>query len=176
MTNSNLKKQQGVVLAVCLILLLLLTMIGITGMQSTSLEEKMAGNTHNLNRSFDAAESALRIGEQFIDGLVVEVTGANCVAACGNHIYTLGHYDPSNINDWVSTQMTQLQAPGPTITGVNPQPMYYLEYEDALPGRLNIGGGGITVRRVSYRVSAHGVGGNTLARTTLQTQFVREFF
>ncbi|MFK5947321.1 MAG: PilX N-terminal domain-containing pilus assembly protein, partial [Methylococcales bacterium] len=54
---TPLNKQTGVVLVVSLIMLLLLTLIGITGTQVTSLEEKMAGNARDQNIAFQAAES-----------------------------------------------------------------------------------------------------------------------
>lgn len=57
------KKQAGAVLAISLIMLLLLTLIGTTGMSVTSLEEKMAGNMRDRNLAFQAAESALVAGE-----------------------------------------------------------------------------------------------------------------
>jgi type IV pilus assembly protein PilX len=55
--------QSGAVLVVSLIMLLLLTLIGVTAMQSTSLEEKMAGNMRDRSIAFQAAEAALRQGE-----------------------------------------------------------------------------------------------------------------
>lgn len=56
-------RQQGVVLVISLIMLLLMTIIGTTGMQATSLEEKMAGNMRDRNLAFQAAEAALKEGE-----------------------------------------------------------------------------------------------------------------
>lgn len=61
--QKSLKKQTGVVLAVSLIMLLLLTLIGTTGMQVTSLEEKMAGNMRDQILAFQAAESTLNFAE-----------------------------------------------------------------------------------------------------------------
>jgi type IV pilus assembly protein PilX len=55
--------QSGAVLIISLIMLLLLTIIGASSIQTTSLEEKMAGNLRNANLAFQAAESALRAGE-----------------------------------------------------------------------------------------------------------------
>jgi type IV pilus assembly protein PilX len=49
-------------------MLLLLTLIGASSMQSTSLEEKMAGNLRDRSIAFQAAESALRDAEQDIKG------------------------------------------------------------------------------------------------------------
>lgn len=174
----KIRQQQGAVLAVSLIMLLLLTMLGITSMQTTSLEEKMAGNNNNLNLSFESSETALRIGEQFIDGLTAHVVGIpSCSAPCTNHIYSLGQIDPTVVTNWVPAAMTDLPAgtmPTTGTGGVFAQPMYYLEYEQFMPYSRNIGMASIT-GRVMYRVSGHGTGGNDLATTTLQTQFSKEF-
>lgn len=61
-----MQKQSGVVLVVSLIMLLLLTMIGISALQNTGLEEKMAGNMRDRNLAFQAAETALRDAERDI--------------------------------------------------------------------------------------------------------------
>ena len=61
--HSSFKQQSGTVLVISLIMLLLLTMIGVTSNQVTGLEEKMAGNMRDRNLAFQAAESALRAGE-----------------------------------------------------------------------------------------------------------------
>ena len=55
--------QSGAVLIISLIMLLLLTLIGLSGSQVTALEEKMAGNMRDKNLAFQAAESALRAVE-----------------------------------------------------------------------------------------------------------------
>lgn len=57
------KKQYGAVLIVSMLILLVMTIIGLAGMQVTSLEEKMTGNMRDRNLAFQAAESALRAGE-----------------------------------------------------------------------------------------------------------------
>jgi type IV pilus assembly protein PilX len=67
--RSIASNQSGAVLIVSLIMLLLLTLIGASSMQTTSLEEKMAGNLRDRNLAFQAAESALRDAEQDIRGI-----------------------------------------------------------------------------------------------------------
>jgi type IV pilus assembly protein PilX len=52
--------QTGAALAISLVFLLLLTIIGITATTTSSLEEKMSGNTRDLSASFLMAESGLR--------------------------------------------------------------------------------------------------------------------
>ncbi|CAG7857595.1 hypothetical protein MCAMS1_02480 [biofilm metagenome] len=61
---TSAKHQRGVVLVVGLIMLLLMTLIGTTGMQNTMLQEKMAGNMRDRNLAFQAAESALQAGAE----------------------------------------------------------------------------------------------------------------
>jgi len=55
--------QQGAVLITALMLLVVLTLLGLAGMQSTILEERMAGNYRDRQIAFEAAEAALRVGE-----------------------------------------------------------------------------------------------------------------
>jgi len=62
--------QSGAVMVISLIMLLLLTLIGVTGSQVTGLEEKMAGNMRDKNIAFQAAESALRDAEHDIGNRV----------------------------------------------------------------------------------------------------------
>jgi type IV pilus assembly protein PilX len=55
--------QRGMALLVSLVFLLLLTLIGLSSMQSATLQEKMAGSVALRNQSFQSAEAALRVGE-----------------------------------------------------------------------------------------------------------------
>ena len=52
-------QQRGTVLIVALILLLVLTMLAITTLNVTSLEEKMAANTQEINRAFQTGKAGL---------------------------------------------------------------------------------------------------------------------
>ena len=69
MLRNIVQQQSGAVLIISLIMLLLLTLIGASSMQTSSLEEKMAGNLRDRNLAFQAAESALRDAEQDIRGI-----------------------------------------------------------------------------------------------------------
>lgn len=60
----NKPRQQGAVLIVALIMLLLLTIIGISSIRGTALQENMAGNMRDSNLALQASEAALRRGEQ----------------------------------------------------------------------------------------------------------------
>lgn len=63
------RKQQGVVLITGLIILVLLTILGLTASRAILLEERMAGNMKDQNVAFQAAEAALRLGENYLTGV-----------------------------------------------------------------------------------------------------------
>lgn len=60
-------RQRGAVLIVSLIMLLILTLLGFSAIQNTTLEERMAGSMRSAQVAFEAGESALRGGEKWID-------------------------------------------------------------------------------------------------------------
>ena len=62
----DLHRQNGFVLVMSLLFLLLLTIIGVTAMNTTSLEEKMAHNVKDKNLSTQASESALTMVETWL--------------------------------------------------------------------------------------------------------------
>jgi len=61
------QRQRGAVLYVALIMLILLALIGIAGMQVTSMQERMASNYLRTNLAFQNAESSARATEATIE-------------------------------------------------------------------------------------------------------------
>ena len=57
------RAQSGMALFISLVLLLVLTLIGVSAVQTTTLETRMARNDHDALLAFQAAESALREAE-----------------------------------------------------------------------------------------------------------------
>jgi len=57
--SQRMHKQQGAVLLFSLIILLMLTVIGVAAMQTTTLQERMAGNFRDRQVAFQGAEAAL---------------------------------------------------------------------------------------------------------------------
>ncbi len=64
--HSTPRHQQGAVLFISLILLVVLSLIGIASMQVTTLQERMAGNYRTLNLAFQRAEAQVRTRENDI--------------------------------------------------------------------------------------------------------------
>lgn len=65
---AQARREQGIALVVALVFMLILTILGVTVMNTASLEGRMSGNTQEMNRAFQAAESAIE--NVFIDGSV----------------------------------------------------------------------------------------------------------
>ena len=60
---TNYSRQQGAALLMAMLFLVILTLIGITSMIGSALEERMARNSRETNIAFQAAEAALRDAE-----------------------------------------------------------------------------------------------------------------
>ncbi|MGG5872452.1 pilus assembly PilX family protein [Pseudomonas peli] len=70
-------KQGGSALIICMIFLLLLTILGVSSMQSATMQEKMVGNAVEENRAFQAAEGALRAGEANVQANSASISNEN---------------------------------------------------------------------------------------------------
>ncbi len=73
--KNTYKKQEGAALAIGMILLVIITLMGYTGMKGTILQEKMAAGLHNRSLAYGGANSALRAGETFLYNLVANSNG-----------------------------------------------------------------------------------------------------
>ena len=67
MKNLNYNEQSGMVLVVSLMILISLTILGVTTMQATRTEVAMAGNQRESGLTFNAAEAGLRSAESFVN-------------------------------------------------------------------------------------------------------------
>jgi type IV pilus assembly protein PilX len=66
MVKTSIQKQAGAALIVSLVILLALTMIGITSMKSSSTELTMAGNLRESALAFQAAEAGLDTADNIL--------------------------------------------------------------------------------------------------------------
>ena len=168
----SLRKQCGSVLAIALIFLLLMTLIGVTSMRTTTMQERMAGNVRDRNLAFQAAEVALREGESFLSGSVI----------VGPFDNTGGLYQPAGADeknrwndiDWLVDGNSL--ATGSALDDVARQPRYIVEEMAAgstdIPASVEADAP-LTETRV-YRVTAMGWGGNINTQVMLQSRFRRQ--
>jgi len=175
------KKQDGVVLFMCMVMLLLLTVLGISSVQTTSLQQRMARNANDTNLAFQAAESALRDGEDFLETInaLIDFDAAN---AENNGFYY--ENSPGTDPNWKSLDWSGsdgFREGETTITGVEVQPKYILEHvktviSDADALNLdNIGQDTGSGRTQIFRVTARGTGGSATAQVMIQGTYGRRF-
>ncbi|MCF6353494.1 MAG: PilX N-terminal domain-containing pilus assembly protein [Candidatus Polarisedimenticolaceae bacterium] len=60
------RTQRGAVLVVAMLLLLVMTLLGISGVENSLLEERMSGNFHESYTAMQSAETALRTAENWL--------------------------------------------------------------------------------------------------------------
>jgi len=186
MMNCQCKcKQQGAVLIVSMVMLILLTLIGITGVGTSSLEEKMASNARDKDLAFQAAEAALREGENFLNTVIVSPAAA--FNGTTNGLYPTGAVATTLFDvsaNWDNTN--SLAYPDPNLNSVKlnavtSQPRYIIEYLGEMgdtSDSLNISGYGESSGLGSVtaaRISARGTGGTDDAVVYLQSHFSRRF-
>ncbi len=167
--------QEGAVLVVSLIFLLILTLLGLSGMGTTTLEEKMAGNLRDLNLAFQATESALRDAE----GWVMSRTDKPTPDASA----TQGVYPPGTLMGMANQTTAWWDAHGieygestgaALLDDVNTQPHYIIEHDAFVSDTFDVGITDPTGRNF-YRITARGTGGTDTALTVLETTYVRRF-
>ncbi|MEQ1530660.1 MAG: PilX N-terminal domain-containing pilus assembly protein [Methylococcales bacterium] len=159
-SHSGVKQQSGVVLIVSLIMLLLLTLIGVSATQSTGLEEKMAGNFRNKDLAFQAAESALRVAEASL----VPTPPAQADFNGTNGLYA-SDASPAVTSDafWADTDNSRDS--GITSLNVASSPRYIIQ-------RMNcVVSPPCTTYGYMYRITAWATGGTANAVVILESNF-----
>ncbi|MFN4160597.1 MAG: PilX N-terminal domain-containing pilus assembly protein [Stenotrophomonas sp.] len=66
---SSPARQRGAVLYIALMLLILLSLLGIVGMQVASMQERMSSNYRAVNVAFQASERSVRDAERSIEAI-----------------------------------------------------------------------------------------------------------
>ena len=171
-----LNRERGAVLVVSLIMLLIVTMIAVSSMQGTVMEEKMAGNTRDRNLAFQTAESALREAERYLAGLV---SMSSFVGSGG--LYGLTNSEPvyTDAATWSDTA-NHVVASDPHASYAAPR--YFIKYYtlvEGSDGALNMSGygdnkgtGDVTV----FKLTARSTGASAeSAEVILRTYYGRIF-
>jgi len=174
-------QQQGAALITSLIILLILTVLGVSAMSTSSLEELMAGNLRDQNLSFQAAEAALRDGERYIDswgGMPPKATsdGAN------NGLYlldTFGSFETTAYNMSVWNNATTYGADtGVAISNlgdVQSLPIYIVEEQDFIAKDASFKSQVQRDGAFYYRLTARGEGASANAVSIVQSTVARRF-
>lgn len=181
--------QSGAVLLVGLIILLVLTVIGTSGITSVTLEERMVSNMQNANKSFQGAEAVLSECESFIrdsDYAVLEASTAADISglSAGTHrIVPVGLFGSS---DWWSDQAfwamygtaSELASITASVDGLAVAPKCVTEYIGNGKSSVNVedlyaGTGTTSGDRLLYRVTAFSYGADYSSQATVESLFVK---
>lgn len=173
--KNRFSNQRGSTLIVSLMILIVMTLIGLTGVMTSTLEEKMAGNTRDQALAFQAAEAALRDGEEYfndqIDSPAVSFNGAT------PGLYANG--DAPNPLDEATWDDARVYSGD--IEGVKSQPRYIIEVAGTVGSAtedLNIGSYGDASglgNVMAVRVTARGIGGSGNSSVILQSNYGKRF-
>jgi type IV pilus assembly protein PilX len=171
-------KQQGSVLIICLLFMMLITMLALNSARTASFEQRMAHGARDLHTAFQATESALGGGEGWLENRtsrpIPEPASSGCTAPCDLWVlYAQGDF-PDTATKTAAWWATNGRAPTETLTVVNTQPRYLIEEQQFAPDSLTVGIG-VPAGRWFYRVTSRGTGGTDDAEVLLQTSYVRRF-
>lgn len=172
--GQSTKHQQGAVLIVGLIMLLLLTVIGMSSIRGTDLQERMAGNARNHNLAFQASEAAIRSAENYLSGASI----TPFQSGAGYHKDLTETTPPPfwSVTDWAGKGVKLADN---TLAGVPEQPRYAIEQLEVIISPGNYGSAvdqqsiDSMAEREVYRVTARGLGGTTDSEALIQTTFIR---
>lgn len=113
--------QGGIALIVALVLLVAVTLLGISGIRNTSMQERMSGNMYDRSLAMQAAESALRAAEA---ALTANPTiGVICPGFCPDDAF-----DPGHDGNWINVG-TEFRVNDDLAAGV---PQYYIQLIDQI--------------------------------------------
>lgn len=169
------KQQQGAVLVIGLIMLLLLTVIGMASIRGTDLQERMAGNARDHNLAFQASEAAVRSAENYLSAASI----APYAAGAGYHQDLTGAASPPlwTPADWNTKEAVKIA--DNTLKGISEQPKYVIEQLEISISPGNLGSAvdqqslDSMAEREVYRITARGLGGTKDSEALIQTTFIR---
>lgn len=197
------KKQGGAVLIVGLVILLSLTLLGLSAIDSSILETRMATNAQQSQLAFESSESALRAGEEWVATVAMATDGQDRIVTPAfdgtNGRYALrpdipGVVTPVNFdvldptdgsNGWLNGSGRGVEVPlaGPMSAEVPRSPRYIVEYlgrtiQTAQGAKrnltvLNPTAAASDPREYAFRVTAVGWGRDTKAYRVVQSTIRR---
>ena len=163
--NTYPNKQSGIVLIISLIMLLLLTLIGVTSMQVTGLEEKMAGNFRDQNIAFQAAESTLKEAEIFVVNNPIDAT----IYDGTNGLLNFSDSEPANFftHGWAGGDSATTTSGYGNNFGLAEDPRYIIKKVSQTPATAT------EPVKTFFKITARAKGANADTQIILQEYFVR---
>lgn len=170
-------RESGAVLIVGLIMVLLISIISLSAIRSSNLQEAMAGNMRDRNVAFQAAESGLVSGEALID--VVKVLAApQCLGK--ETCYLRLEQEPKESVIYLDNAgfIAEARQADVELSGVEKAPYFMIEqlmhFQPQDGGAIDKSLASEFSALVPYRITALGTGLGTGSSVMLQTTYNRK--
>jgi type IV pilus assembly protein PilX len=176
--------QRGMVLVTSLVILMILTMLGLSSVQGTSIQELISRNQRDGNLAFNAAETAIVDAEATLAGLSATgwkaIVDGNFSIGGSPRVYNamlLGSFFENTAEPASSGFGNNVQV---SLSDVSVQPIFFIEYLGMVTtdeDRLNIDniGQNPTTNIQMFRITAQGRGGTRAAVAIVQSNYGRRF-
>ena len=165
--------QHGAALITSLIILLILTVLGVTAMSGSSLQELMAGNFRDQTLSFQASESALSDAERTIESWTIQPlpddTGSNGVF----NPDLFGGFEDKAFDMGIWSNGT-IYSQSDTLP-VSQDPVYIVEEVDFVGSSADYRDQVKRAGVVFYRITSRGTGSSNNSVTILQTTYGKRY-
>ncbi len=167
--RKSRRTERGVALIISLVLLVVMTLLGLTAIRSVTLEEKMAGQTFDRSVSFQTTEAALREAEAFVEAnKPTPAAGSACVSG------VCGMATGSSVERWNDSSFAGWKnATAVTSSAITVTPQYFIEYLGntfpCVPDDLSK-----PTDCKRYRITARSNAGNDRANVMLQSIYATE--
>lgn len=186
-----MKKQRGGALIISLFLLLAITLVSLAGIGTVTSEEKMAGNNRDQQLAFQAAEAALREGENYVQNTanlstLVADTCAN--GLCTRRELNTGYsasavkcsstwFDqrwiendcPNNLKVWSTAGKHRVYSGN--LAEIASKPKFIIEFVSYINPDPSSSDPGVLGDPELYRITALATGGTNTARVMLQSTY-----
>lgn len=179
------RAQRGFILVTSLIFLVILTLLAVSAINSSTLQERMAANQREKSRALDAADSALRHVETVLASddfrtcnTVIQPSGSSANGSCDDDASNLTIVAASDSDDdsatrylsdafWSQAGVSTYQLPDNTSTsGLKVQ--YVVEYVRQEAYDLNPDSSGSTLL---FRITARARGTSAASRAVVQSVY-----
>jgi type IV pilus assembly protein PilX len=169
---NDRSRQSGAILIISLLLLLVLTVLGVVMMQTTRMQERMGGNTRDLNAALQGAESGLRYGEGILAGYTAapDTSGTLPCVVCQKGTLPVAIYDPAQFS-WTANAQPY---GNPGTLGLFENPQYIIEELAFVPDSLDVGNESSDGREF-YAITSHSTGASGIPNTVVQSTYARRF-
>jgi type IV pilus assembly protein PilX len=178
-SRSHSHRQQGIVLPMALIMLLVLTISSLVIVEQISSQTRMASNAQVAQISLQSAESGLRTVVNELSGGTISSASATYLKDTGGYYYFVAaNYSSSTSLPWESTSTWNSLTNNPVLTCASPGSYmsvtsckYMIEMLPAVSPSGSSASSGKTFDYV-YRITVRVVGPNNQGAVMLQTLFL----